>query len=269
MALITWTNGLDSIQIAGVAGARATEPISTGKYIWETKVTASSTTNASGVGISNETSLSPNGGVNIVYFESGVIRRNYSGGYQDTGNFPTYTINDIITIMLDLVENKLSFFKNGVFVANSPYLPSQLNVQKIYPAVFQNSGGTTGNFYGNFGAEKFLFASVNPTEWRTLLSQEYQPYDVENATWMYDTRTLIKSNNIVYTWFENEFIEVPDSSLQTFENHGLASLEGLATPTNKAIYQFQPEKLLSNGKLFSRKVFPAKWNNNIYKNKIL
>lgn len=76
---------------------------------------------------------------------------------------------------------------------------------------------------------------------------------------------LIKSNNNILTIQDNEFISVPNTTQQSFETYGLDDLFGLATPSHRTTYIMNADRLEGEGKVFSRKIDPAKWQRMIQK----
>lgn len=75
------------------------------------------------------------------------------------------------------------------------------------------------------------------------------------------TKTLIKSNNALFSWIDNEFVPVDEPSLINFMKYGMDSTDKLATPSNNIVYDLLPLRLTPHGKLFSRKIIPKKWDN--------
>ena len=103
-------------------GGRSTMGVSTGKWYFEAKVAAQSAA-VGYIGIQNSDSYTPelfNGGTGAFagysstgwsYNASGVVTNNNA----DTSYGNTYTLNDIISVALDLDNSKLYFAKNGTW----------------------------------------------------------------------------------------------------------------------------------------------------------
>lgn len=170
--------------------------------------------------------------------------------------------NQTIGVSVDLDLGEISFYRNGVFlgVAFSDLLTMGF---PLYPY-----GGisSNGDVIANFGATEFNIVNSNPDAWEQLTREGYQPYDVDSADWFKTTvKHLIKSNNNILTIQDNEFISVPNTTQQSFETYGLDDLFGLATPSHRTTYIMNADRLEGEGKVFSRKIDPAKWQRTIQK----
>ena len=158
--------------------------------------------------------------------------------------------NQTIGVKLDLDVGTLSFFRNGIFlgIAFSDLLTMSL---PLYPFA-----GILESTIVNFGATPFNIITTNPTAWSQLIDEGYLPYDVENATWLVAYKSLIKSNNQLYSLDQDyNFIPVASPTLENFQTHGLDNLNGLVTPKTKVGYKMNQ---LGNG-ISSKTIIPEKW----------
>ena len=75
-------------------------------------------------------------------------------------------------------------------------------------------------------------------------------YNIETAPYL----NMIKSSNKNLTFKDNEFIEVPDNSQQSFEEHGMVELSPLITPTNKAVKTMDFDRVEGDGKIYRKTI---------------
>jgi hypothetical protein len=175
--------------------------VSTGKWYWEIKVTASGS-NYEFIGIADKlataSNFTPYSGNSKVISYSGHDGKSIYGS-TGTAYGDTYTTGDIIGVAMDLDNNKLYFSKNGVFqnsgvptsgatgtgalaIDSSPadgvWYPQFANIHNTsstFEANFGNppftisSGNTDGNGYGNF-------EYAVPSEYYALNSKNLSEY---------------------------------------------------------------------------------------------
>lgn len=137
------------------SSALGTIAVSSGKWYWETQITANPQ-NGAASGIVG-TGFNPNASA-----DSGFYFGSTGYGYRVDGNKitastgpgtaygSTYTTNDIIGVALNLDAGTLTFYKNGV---SQGVAYSSLS-GTFYPAIY---GYTSLNYYVNFGQRPFAF----------------------------------------------------------------------------------------------------------------
>lgn len=176
-------------------GIRTTEGKSFGKWYWECKVDVSGNEM---IGIVDGVSVL--GGYNNytrLYAYNGLI---YPGALP-YGNH--YTTNNIIGIALDLNNNTIEFFKDGVSQGIA-FSNLGLLEKPIYPYVTNGGSMSSIAITANFGATEFAYPNVFKN-----LGSGWKSYDSNqiNDTKKYLIQDL---NNVIYTLdFDNNFIESP------------------------------------------------------------
>ncbi|KAF6562015.1 hypothetical protein G9G63_20435 [Paenibacillus sp. EKM202P] len=145
---VTWTNGslVASLDGSGTRD-RANMGKTNGKWYWEVKVNNV----ASFVGITGESDQE----TQTIYGNNGSIYNSikspviigYSSGF---GN------GDVISIALDLDNDKIVWYKNGASLGANSIKPSELEGTRVFP-VIANGTGTKINFEANFGASDFKY----------------------------------------------------------------------------------------------------------------
>ena len=173
-AYSAWSNSNNTCYTnAGAKGVnRATLGASAGKYYWEVKIGASDGAGNiwQGVGITGEpqtgsTDELGNGSYGYGYWgEDGTIRNNDS----NIATYSTFTTNDVISVALDMDNNKLYFAKNGTW-QNSANPSSGTNGISIntnptdgfyFPAWGDWDSTNRYYFYTNFGNGYFGTTAV-------------------------------------------------------------------------------------------------------------
>jgi len=139
-----------------------------GKWYWETKITATSQAAVEiNLGISNTmnpaligNALVSTNGYAISYFNGGYI---YTGTTQAQTGLGNLAVNDIIGHALDLSANTLQFYKNGSTLGSAQSITSQTSGEMSgwTPAVACSSGGQTFTAGYNFGSPTFSISSGN------------------------------------------------------------------------------------------------------------
>lgn len=127
----------------------------------------------------------------------------------------------IVGIKVDLDNGTISAYKNGVF--EGEIYSDLIHGVEYYPIYV---GWTSEIITANFGATEFDIATSNPDAWQQLVSEGYKPYDIDNATWLYKVKHLIKSSNKIKTlsgeiWID---IDVTTPTALDFETHGMNSI---------------------------------------------
>lgn len=164
------------------------------------------------------------------------------------------SMNQLIGIAIDLNVGIVTYYKNGVSLGTAFDNFSSL-IKPLFPYL-----GTGTIVHTNFGATRFSIADTNLNEWENLLSQGYLPYDVENATWLTTYKSLVKSNNQLYSLDQDyNFIPVTSPTLENFQTYGLDSLNGLTTPKTKTNYKMNQ---LGDG-ISGKTIVPEKWRRSI------
>ena len=149
--------------------------VSTGKWYWEIKVTASGS-NHEFIGIadklataSNFTPYSGNSKVISYYGNNGDSKAGSTTTNSSYG--ATYTTGDIIGVAMDLDNNKLYFSKNGTFQNSGDPTSGSTGTGALaidaspadgvwYPQ-FANIHNTSSTFEANFGSPSFAISSGN------------------------------------------------------------------------------------------------------------
>ena len=180
-----------NLKVASDAGVESyitsTIAVSTGKWYWEIKVTASgSGRDQIGIAdkVSDNTDFSPISGNARVEMYYGYTGNHYS---PDTGNNSygdSFGAGDIIGVALDLDNHKLYFSKNGTFQASGDPTSGATGTGAIavatdpadgvYYAVFANIHNTASTFEANFGNPSFAISSGN-TDGNSYGNFEYAP----------------------------------------------------------------------------------------------
>lgn len=149
------------------SSALGTLAISSGKWYWETQITAAAQ-NGAASGIVG-TGFNPNANA-----DSGFYFGATGYGYRCDGNKinnstgpgssygATYTTNDIIGVALDLDAGTLTFYKNGTSQGTAYTGLSG----SFYPAIY---GYTSTNYYVNFGQRAFAYTA--PSGFKAVVTQ--------------------------------------------------------------------------------------------------
>lgn len=269
MALITWNpldkgtnvdlsnNNLTATGIGAATtgrGVRATKGKSSGKWYFEVFFPTQFYQNIGLVSADQSvnfdmSSLTPLTSCRLFEPYRG-IKPNSVSGWSASYTTGDGSNNQTIGIKLDLDVGTLSFFRNGIFlgIAFSDLLTMSL---PLYPFA-----GTGESITVNFGATPFNIITTNLTAWNQLIDEGYQPYDVENATWLVTYKSLVKLNNQLYSLDQDyNFIPVASPTLENFQTYGLNSLNGLVIPKTKINYKMNQ---LGDG-ISSKTIIPEKW----------
>jgi hypothetical protein len=169
-----------TVEVAWKQSARATIGKTTGKWYWEVKVDKVPSTNTPSIGVvSGSVDVSQ-----LISTGSNTGTRSYSG--QDGKKYPdgvfygeTYTVNDVISVLLDMDNGTLEFWKNGVSQGVSH--TDILSLGEVFAFVNNGSGNSdTAIYTANFGLTAFVYS----------LPSEYQPYG-----WVDVNKILISSES--------------------------------------------------------------------------
>jgi hypothetical protein len=175
MALITWnpldkgtgvilTNNNFTSELKN-KGVRATVGKSTGKWYWEYRIDSrvGNTTAQVSVGVSGLTeSMETYNGV-------------YGNGMVLNDTWGSSPVGTVYGFKLDMGALSLLIYKNHSFVATR-----SISIGSVFPVIYENNNQTM-ILTANFGASEFNIVTANPTAWNTLVSEGYQPYDLDNA----------------------------------------------------------------------------------------
>ncbi|WP_025716755.1 SPRY domain-containing protein [Paenibacillus sp. 1-18] len=148
-ANVTWTNGslVTSLSNPGQSD-KATVGKTKGKWYWEVKVSH----NISLVGITGESGPK----YQAYYGYSGQIINNITSDVR-TAYGPTFGANDVIGIALDLDNDKIVWYKNGVSLGANSVKPSELEGLEVFPMVM-NGTSAKMDYQANFGASDFKYS---------------------------------------------------------------------------------------------------------------
>ena len=146
--------------------------VSSGKWYWETKITATSSTSVEiNLGISSTynpdligNALISTNGYSVSFFPSNGSL--YIGNTQDETSLGNVAVNDIIGHALDMDNGTLQFYKNGSALGSANDITtSGSNVGELYPlftpAVSCSSGDQTFTASYNFGSPSHSISSGN------------------------------------------------------------------------------------------------------------
>ena len=170
---VTLSNGnLDASfgTVSGGGGVVGTFAVSSGKWYWETTITAASGSARITIGVVDDT-FAPYSG--SVYYEPGLTSASY--GYvnsgtkynnnTDTSYGASYTTNDVIGVALDLDNGTITFYKNN---SSQGQAFSGLT-GGFLPAIGDGSSAATHSTVSNFGQRAFSYTP--PTGYRALNSK--------------------------------------------------------------------------------------------------
>ncbi|MNW50191.1 SPRY domain protein [compost metagenome] len=149
---VVWEKSQSVSATVDSSGTKASVGKTKGKWYWEVTVTAQAST-TTGIGIVGEGKQynGPGAGAlqNWMYYAA---NGNTFPGIVSSGK--TYTLKDVIGVALNMDDDKISWYKNGVFVYTSTFKPSDLPGEIVTPSI---TGGSAGSFSfdTNFGATPF------------------------------------------------------------------------------------------------------------------
>ncbi|MBU9709340.1 hypothetical protein KSP24_20785 [Paenibacillus sp. AK121] len=145
---VTWTNGSLATSLGNVGQSdKATVGKTKGKWYWEVKVNYS----ISLVGITGESGPK----YQAYYGYSGQIINNITSDVR-TAYGPTFAKDDVIGVALDLDNDKIFWYKNGVSLGANTVKPSELEGSQIFPMVMNGTSGIM-TYEANFGASDFKY----------------------------------------------------------------------------------------------------------------
>lgn len=156
-ASITLSNGnlTATGTTSGFKSVRGTIGKTAGKWFWEVKLVAGSSTIIGFGGSAVALNTFPGGdastGDSYGYYTNG---NRYVKGGITAGN--AYTTNDVIGVAIDLTGKTGEFFKNGVSQGQFAFDVTMDNAGTIYPMVATNANGVVVT--ANFGATAFAYS---------------------------------------------------------------------------------------------------------------
>jgi len=168
---------LKILSIAGVESyITSTIAVSTGKWYWEIKITASGSARDF-VGIADKiataSNYTPYSGNSKVLSYYGFTGQSVAGSTGNSGTpyGATFTTGDIIGVAMDLDNNKLYFSKNGTFqnsgdptsgaTGTGALAIDSSPADGVYYAQFANIHNTASTFEANFGNAPYAISSGN------------------------------------------------------------------------------------------------------------
>ncbi|WPP40372.1 cohesin domain-containing protein [Paenibacillus hunanensis] len=166
-APVTWTTSKSlTYQYQGDAGKieRATAGKTSGKWYWEVKVDKEGAGTPSKwiIGITNS-----DYSTYMAYFGYSGEKLNYKTGRTKYG--ATYSVNDIVSVALDIDNHTIEWYKNGVSQGQSTYTAGDFP-NATFAAIVNGSTSDTRAVTANFGASPFKYA----------IPAGYKAYDEEN-----------------------------------------------------------------------------------------
>ncbi|OMF31931.1 SPRY domain-containing protein [Paenibacillus peoriae] len=145
---VTWKNGSVVTTLdGGGTSDRATVGKTNGKWYWEVKVNHV----ASFVGITGESDRQ----YQAIYGNSGEIINNITSPVK-IGYSSGFGVDTTIGIALDLDNDKIVWYKNGVSLGANSIKPSELEGSHIFPVVLSGTAQKIA-FEANFGASDFKY----------------------------------------------------------------------------------------------------------------
>jgi hypothetical protein len=202
---------------------RANKGKSSGKWYWEISFVQLS---SAMVGIVNALA-----NLNASSYTTSNTRYYYNTGPKYPGALsygPTFGVNDVIGVAIDLDIGTLSFYKNGVLVGVSH--SDIISMGLVYPAVSSGSSTSGNQCNVNFGDSEFLYG----------IPDGYSPYGTGTH--------LVISNGKYYTYKNKEFIEV-ELTEANFIQYGV-SLFDLINSTDALVLAMPKSEDLSEGALY-------------------
>lgn len=238
----------DKLTVSGTSSSvrnmmRANTSKSKGKRYWEVKINSASGS-AFGFGVANK-DLSLSAGATDtklrIYWATGVkYPTNVAYG-------ASFTTGDVISILLDLDNGTLEFWKNGVSQGVA-FTDIALLGNDIFPLIRLFTA--TIDITTNFGETDFVYT----------MPQGFTAYG-----WVDVNKILILSGNETITSVKRDdgnktIVEIPALLEQNFINHGMdksTELDLSAEMTNK-IFVEQSSTSLGNGKVFRKSIDTTK-----------
>ncbi|MBO3283078.1 SPRY domain-containing protein [Paenibacillus sp. FSL M8-0228] len=160
---VTWTNG-SLVRILGSNGDadKATIGKASGKWFWEVSVNDNRYDSITLIGITGETGTLPTSSWEMMakYGLDGqlLIRtKNTSNNIQRTPYGSMFGSNDVIGVALDLDNDKVTWYKNGVSQGTSIAKPSELAGSQVFPLIY-NGNASEKKLTANFGASAFKYS---------------------------------------------------------------------------------------------------------------
>ena len=160
------TTSLNATNEPAWAHAIATLGASTGKYYWEIKVSGSTPWIWTGiiseaVDVRTQYLYNSNAGT-FLYGNNG---NKYVNASATSSFFATLATNDIVSVALNLDDNKITFYKNGTATPNATALdlPTNLSSTTVFPATTIVNGASIKSNFGNgfFGTTAITTNSGN------------------------------------------------------------------------------------------------------------
>ena len=174
---VTLSNGnLDASfgTVSGGGGVVGTFAVSSGKWYWETTITAASGSARITIGVVDDTFATYSG---TVFYEPGLTSASY--GYvnsgtkynnnTDTSYGASYTTNDVIGVALDLDKGTITFYKNN---SSQGQAFSGLT-GGFLPAIGDGSSAATHSTVSNFGQRAFAYTP--PSGFKALSTKNLPP----------------------------------------------------------------------------------------------
>lgn len=175
--------------------ARATVGKSVGKWYWEVSVDVF--TNAV-IGIVNSTAgiNRTNNSTNAMYYNNLGTKWNGSSGTAYGNSYE----NNVISVLLDLDNGTIEFWKEGVSQGIAFTTVSSLG--EVFPSVSSGSSSVGSTFTANFGASNFKYPIPNG----------YRSYDDSQSSL---NKVIMKSNNKYYSTISNKVSYQPNMTSNT------------------------------------------------------
>ncbi|MGG4191807.1 SPRY domain-containing protein, partial [Paenibacillus peoriae] len=159
---VTWSNG-SLVRILGNNGDadKATVGKTSGKWFWEVSVNDNRYDSITLIGITGETGTLPSTSWDIMakYGVDGqlLIRtKNTSNNILRTNYGDMFGGNDVIGVALDLDNDKVTWYKNGISQGTSIAKPSELAGSQVFPLIY-NGNASEKKLTANFGASNFKY----------------------------------------------------------------------------------------------------------------
>ncbi|KAF6573727.1 hypothetical protein JDW19_16755 [Paenibacillus polymyxa] len=158
---VTWSNGSLLAKLGnGGQGDKATVGKTSGKWYWEVNVVDGNPDipSISLIGITSEsgTNTSDKWKYHSYYGYDGQILTKISSDITRTKYGKTFAQKDTIGLALDMDNDTISWYKNGVWQGSNTAKPSQLGGSQVFPMVMAGENGYK-SFQANFGASDFKY----------------------------------------------------------------------------------------------------------------
>ena len=224
---ITLSNG--NLQAATTSspkdGVFGTIGVSSGKWYWEVELTSSDGNTNAAIGIAVPY-LSPDASTPSTagaYFYSSYNGNKWLSS-ADSSYGASYTTGDIIGVALDLDNNTLAFYKNGVSQGNAT---TSLPDGTYLPYVGDNANNSSQTVVANFGQRSFSYSA--PANHKCLVSSSLPTPAIADGSEHFDTQLYVgtqATQNITSFEFQPDLIIVKNRDRNAYNHYWVNSIRG-------------------------------------------